>query len=78
MMCAVLDRNMVNWKLYFYDTLELPLLSEEVRIRVQHAEGKISAWKLRLRAARLPTADLTSSERTEVDFHCWPHQQLFE
>lgn len=46
MMCAVLDRNMVNWKLFLYDQLGLPPLAEEVRIRVQQAEDRRIAWKI--------------------------------
>ena len=46
MMCAVLDRNMVNWKLALYEKLDLPPLSPEVVRRIQQAEEKRITWKL--------------------------------
>ena len=46
MMCAILDRNMVNWKLALYQKLGLPPLSEEVVRRIQQAEERRIAWKL--------------------------------
>ena len=46
MMCAVLDRNMNNWKFYLYNKLGLPPLSPAAEIRLKHAELKRITRKL--------------------------------
>ena len=46
MMCAVLDRNMYNWKLYLYDQLGLPELSTESRRQLQLYENQRISRKL--------------------------------
>lgn len=46
MMCAVLDRNMRNWKLYLYDKLGLPALSPETRKSLEQREKRRIEFKL--------------------------------
>ena len=46
MMCAVLDRNVNNWKFYLYNKLGLPPLSPAAEIRLKHAELKRITRKL--------------------------------